>query len=79
MPTILRIGRYRFFFFSKERQEPPPIHVEAADCYAKYWIDRVALDRSVGYYGSELSELYQLVEHHRGLFLERWHAYFGAE
>lgn len=29
MPTVLRIGRFRFFFFSNEREEPPHIHVKA--------------------------------------------------
>ncbi len=28
MPTVLRVGRFRFYFFSNERQEPPHIHVK---------------------------------------------------
>ncbi len=28
MPTVLRIGRFRFFFFSNEGQEPSHIHVK---------------------------------------------------
>jgi hypothetical protein len=31
MPTVLRIGPYRFFFYSNEGHEPPHIHVESAD------------------------------------------------
>jgi len=27
MPTILRIGPYRFYFYSNEKGEPPHIHV----------------------------------------------------
>lgn len=79
MPTILRIKGYRFFFYSNEGHEPPHIHVESADHYAKFWLDPVAIDSSVGYHVSELSELYRLVEHHRDVFLERWHAHFGYE
>ena len=34
MPTILRLGSYRFYFFSDEGNEPPHIHVrfEENDC-----------------------------------------------
>ncbi|MCI0750676.1 MAG: DUF4160 domain-containing protein [Flammeovirgaceae bacterium] len=28
MPTVLRIGPFRFHFYSDERNEPPHIHVE---------------------------------------------------
>ncbi|WP_422447088.1 DUF4160 domain-containing protein [Thermoanaerobacterium sp. DL9XJH110] len=27
MPTVLKEGKYRFFFFSNEGTEPPHIHV----------------------------------------------------
>jgi len=29
MPTVLRVGRYRFFFYSSEGIRPPHIPVEA--------------------------------------------------
>jgi hypothetical protein len=28
MPTVLRIGPYRFFFYAGDRDEPPHVHVE---------------------------------------------------
>ncbi len=31
MPTILRIGSYRFFFYAGDRDEPPHIHAERDD------------------------------------------------
>ncbi|PYS92965.1 MAG: hypothetical protein DMF64_06810 [Acidobacteria bacterium] len=39
MPTVLRVGRFRFFFFSNESQEPPHIHVKAAENEAKFWLE----------------------------------------
>jgi hypothetical protein len=39
MPTVLLIKGYRFFFFSNEGNEPVHIHVERAECYAKFWIE----------------------------------------
>jgi hypothetical protein len=43
MPTVLRIGRYRFFFFSNESNEPPHIHVKASGDEAKFWLEPVQL------------------------------------
>ena len=42
MPTVLRVDGYRFYFFSREGQEPPHIHVEQAERYAKFWLNRCA-------------------------------------
>ncbi|MGZ5843101.1 MAG: DUF4160 domain-containing protein [Xanthobacteraceae bacterium] len=35
MPTVLRWGPYRAFFYSNERGEPPHIHVRSGDFEAK--------------------------------------------
>jgi hypothetical protein len=40
MPVIFRIGRFRFFFYANESnpREPPHVHVDHADCEAKFWL-----------------------------------------
>ena len=76
MPTVLRTGPHRFFFFSNEGQEPPHIHVETAENYAKFWLSPVSLARDVGYNASEVRRLRTLVEENAGYFLERWHEHF---
>jgi len=38
-PTILRIGHFRFFFYSGDREEPPHVHIERNDQVAKIWLD----------------------------------------
>lgn len=43
MPTILRVGPYRFFFYSGDGREPPHIHVERDSGVAKFWLDPVRL------------------------------------
>lgn len=73
MPTVLRIGPYRFFFFSREPNELPHIHAERDDCYAKFWVNPVALARSRGFKSHELTELRTIVEHNAVLFQEKWH------
>jgi hypothetical protein len=37
MPTVLRVGPYRFFFYAGDRDEPPNIHVERDDEVCKFW------------------------------------------
>ena len=46
MPTVLRVGPYRFFFYASDRREPPHIHVERDDKVAKFWLQPVRLERS---------------------------------
>ncbi|HEX9646771.1 MAG TPA: DUF4160 domain-containing protein [Alphaproteobacteria bacterium] len=49
MPTILRVGPYRFFFYSGDSDEPAHIHVERDDNVAKFWLDPVRLQGSGGF------------------------------
>ena len=77
MPTVLKAGRFRFFFFSNESNEPVHIHVESDDKYAKFWLVPVQLAKSVGYNAKELNEIRKLVSEHLNIFKEKWHEYFG--
>lgn len=78
MPTVLRIGPYRFFFYSGDGLEPQHIHVERDDQIAKFWLDPVRLARSGGYNRTELSEIEHLVTDNEFRLLEAWNEYFGA-
>jgi uncharacterized protein DUF4160 len=77
MPTVLRIGRFRFYFFSNERQEPPHIHVKAGGDQAKFWLNPTELTSNYGFSSRELNELERLVEQNETVFLEAWNEYFG--
>ena len=57
--------------------EPPHIHVEQAERYAKFWLDPIELVESRGFRGSELRELYSLIEEHRDKFIIAWDEHFG--
>lgn len=76
MPTVLRISGYRFFFFSLEGSEPPHIHIERNDLYAKFWIDPVALARNRGFRSHELTRIRRLVEKNKILIEEKWNEHF---
>lgn len=77
MPTVLRVKGYRFFFFSLEGEEPPHIHVEQAERYAKLWLKPVSIARAKGFRSSELTDILQIVQNNQLLFQERWREYFG--
>lgn len=77
MPTVLRLGPYRFFFYSNEGLEPPHIHVERGSCHAKFWLETVALARSQSFPARELRRLEGIVGEHRERFLEAWNDHFA--
>jgi len=77
-PTVLRIGRYRFFFFSNEGFEPPHVHVQDGKCLAKFWLEPLELAGSTGFASPELTRLRGLVAEHRDTLLEAWHEFFGS-
>jgi hypothetical protein len=76
MPTVLRRGPYRFFFYSGDRDEPPHVHVERDECEAKYWLDPVRLERSRGFARREMADVQRIVEENQPSLLESWHEYF---
>jgi hypothetical protein len=77
MPTILRLGAYRFFFVSLDYAEPPHIHVQREKMIAKFWLEPIALEKAGGFGRTELNRVARLVEENREILLERWHEFFG--
>lgn len=79
MPTILKIGPHRFYFFSKEGHERPHIHIETAENAAKFWLSPVELVWAVGYNSRELRKLRELVEEHAAVFVEKLHEHARSQ
>ncbi len=79
MPTVKRIGPYRFFFVSLDYGEPPHIHVQREDRVAKFWLDPISLAKTGGFRAHELNEIARLVEQFQQEFLEAWYAFFGRD
>jgi Domain of unknown function (DUF4160) len=76
MPTVLRVGRFRFFFFSNEGSEPPHIHVKSGADEAKFWLTPVELVANYGFNGRELNEARRIIEQHVAELLEAWNEHF---
>ena len=76
MPTVLRTGPYRLFFYAGDRIEPPHVHVERDDKIAKFWLEPVRLERSGGFKSQELNRIRILVEENRKQLRKGWDDYF---
>lgn len=77
MPTVERIGPYRFFFYAGDSVEPPHIHVARDNKKAKFWLDPVRLQDSGRFSRVEISQVQALIEEHEHRFLRRWHEHFN--
>ena len=75
MPTVLRIGSYRFHFYSDERDEPPHIHVACSDGEVKFWLSPVMLASVIRLSGPQVRDIERLVFDNRELLLEAYHEF----
>lgn len=77
MPTVLRTGPYRFFFYSGDRDEPPHVHVEREASRAKFWLEPVRLTESGGFGRVEIRRLEALVRDNVITLRRAWNEYFA--
>ncbi len=76
MPTVLRVGPYRFFFYAGDRNEPSHVHVERDEKIAKFWLEPVRLQRSGGFNRVDIKQIQSIVVEHQEQLREAWHEYF---
>ena len=77
MPTVFRVGPYRFYFYSHEPNEPPHVHVDREEATVKVWLEPVEVAKSRGFRAHEIGGIVSMVEERREALLEAWHDYFG--
>ncbi len=77
MPTVLRVGPYRFYFYSHEPNEPAHIHVDRDGLSAKFWLEPVTLASNIGFSAKELRKLQVTVQDNQEFLLGAWNGYFG--
>jgi len=77
MPTILIIGKYRFFFNSREEIRMH-IHISTSDGTAKFWLEPlISLADYFNLSTKELKEIQQIVEEHNDEFKAEWQQHFN--
>ena len=77
MPGVLRVHDPRFFFFSREGQEPRHIQVEQAERYAKFWLEPIELAEARGFRGAELREIHSIIAQNLQKFIVAWDEHFS--
>lgn len=77
MPTILRRGPYRVYFYSHEMNEPPHVHVDRDTASCKFWLSPVALASNLGFRAHELRMIERLIEDSIDELLDEWEAIHG--
>jgi hypothetical protein len=71
---VLRIGKWRFHFYSNEGTEPPHIHARSNDGECKFWlVPVVGLAANRGLAPAALREAERLVFEHHDLFRKAFH------
>ena len=78
MPSLGRIGPFRFFFYSNEGAEPPHVHAQQERKIAKFWLVPVALASTGRFSASELRSNERIVLENREQFLKEWHEFFSS-
>ncbi len=78
MPTVLRSGPYRFFFYAGDQDEPPHAHAERDDCVAKFWLEPVRLQWSHGFAAHEIKRVENCVIENQQRLLDSWHEFFNG-
>ena len=78
MPTVLRAGPYRLFFYASDRHEPPHVHVERDDCQAKFWMAPVRLQGKTRFKGPEIALIEDLIEENQDDLMRSWDEYFNG-
>jgi hypothetical protein len=77
MPTVLRKGPYRFYFYSDEGKEPPHIHVACGDGEVKFWLSPINLASSVRLSPSQIRDIERLVFQEQKVILEAYNEFHG--
>ena len=78
MPTVARVGPYRFFFYAGDREEPAHVHVEREDKVAKFWLEPIRLQSSGGFSRKDIGRIQKTLREHQSALLEAWNDYFNG-
>ena len=77
MPTVFYFKGYRFYFFSKENDEPVHIHIEKAEAPAKFWLfPEVKEEYAYGFSGKLRKEIKQIITDNLDTLKKAWHEHF---
>jgi hypothetical protein len=77
-PTIFRVGRYRFYFFSRE-EDRARVHVKCPEGEAKFWLEPIiSLAAYAGLSKKQLTSIQKIVESRKDEIAKAWDEHFEA-
>ncbi|MBP7997887.1 MAG: DUF4160 domain-containing protein [Chloroflexi bacterium] len=80
MPTTLRTGPYRFYFYSYDCAEPRHTHVDRGQLSAKFWLDPdVALVDNHGFRRNELRDIERIIRENLETLRNEWDDFCGRD
>jgi hypothetical protein len=77
MPTALRFGAYRFYFYSYDCAEPRHMHVDRDNMSAKFWLDPITLAENHGFGRRELREIERIILDNLEVLRNEWDSFCG--
>ena len=78
MPTILTKDGFRFFFYSREGNEPPHIHVIGKGGEMKIWLSSLDVAKVYKLSPKEQRIVLEIVSVNKELFKTQWENYHGS-
>jgi hypothetical protein len=79
MPTAMKLGSYRFHFYSDEGREPVHIHVETPDGECKFWLDPIRLAGNKGVSPEVIRKIERIVFEYSTFLEEKFYEYFNRQ
>ena len=79
MPTAMKLGSYRFHFYSDEGREPVHIHVETPDGECKFWLDPIRLAGNKGISPEVIRKIERIVFEYSTFLEEKYYEHFDRQ
>ncbi len=77
MPTILKVGPYRLFFYASDGHEPVHVHILRDDKVAKFWVNPIRLATNIGFSSPELRQIGKIIDENSPEIERKWNEFFG--
>ena len=78
MPTVLVKDGFRFFFYSREGNEPPHIHVIGKGGEMKIWLNSLDISKIYNLSPKEQRIVLEIVSSNIELFKKAWEDFHGS-
>ena len=76
MPTVFIVGRYRFYFFSRE-EERRHIHIASPDGEAKIWLEpEISIAKVINLNSREVADILTTVKNRKEEINAEWDKHF---